>query len=119
MIRISDLKDGQPIKVLQSIYCMDTIIKDGDLLRNLTGAGDNEVNLYFNGKQFIEDIHRVAIKDQCGQWNGEFNRIDFRDNSGLTMYIVDLRLEELPEELFELCSQAEIKEWFLKNVEDL
>lgn len=119
MIRISDLKDGQPIKAKTTIYCLDTEISEGSLLKNLTGAGENEVNLYFTGKQFIEDIQRVAVKGQCGQWDKEFNKIEFRDNSGRTSYIVDLRLEELPEELFELCSMAEITEWFFKNVDDV
>ena len=117
MIRVIDLEDGQPIKVLQTLYCVDTIHSDGFLINDVTGLGEQEINLYLTGKQFLEDINKIASKNQVGVWNAEFNRIDFRDSSGTNLFIVPDNIGILVDTIFELCSKLELQNWFEKNVE--
>lgn len=117
MIRVIDLEDGQPIKALQTLYCVDTIHHDGFLLNDVTGLGEKEINLYLTGSQFLEDISRVATKNQIGVWNAEFNRIDFRDISGTSLFLVPEDIGILDDNIFELCSKSELRNWFIEFVE--
>lgn len=117
MIRVIDLEDGQPIKALQTLYCVDTIHRDGFLLNDVTGLGEKEINLYLTGSQFLEDINKVAEKHQVGVWNSEFNRIDFRNNLGTSLFLVPDDIGILDDTIFELCSKLELQNWFEKNVE--
>ena len=117
MIRVIDLEDGQPIKALQTLYCVDTIHSDGFLINDVTGLGEQEINLYLTGKQFLEDINKIASKNQVGIWNAEFSRIDFRDSSGTSLFLVPDNIGILDDTIFELCSKAELHNWFAKFVE--
>lgn len=117
MIRVIDLEDGQPIKALQTLYCVDTIHHDGFLLNDVTGLGEKEINLYLTGSQFLEDISKVAEKHQVGIWNEEFNRIDFKTNSGIDMFLVPEDIGILDDEIFELCSRLELHNWYVKNID--
>lgn len=115
MIRVIDLEDGQPIKVLQTLYCVDTIHSDGFLINDVTGLGEKEINLFLTEQQFLEDSNKVAVKDQVGVWNSEFNRIDFRNNLGTSLFLVPDDIGILDDTIFELCSKLELQNWFEKK----
>lgn len=117
MIRVIDLEDGQPIKALQNLYCVDIIHSDGFLINDVTGLGEQEINLYLTGKQFLEGINKIALENQVGRWNAEFNRIDFRDSSGTSLFLVPDNISILDDTIFELCSKAELHNWFVEFVE--
>lgn len=116
-MRVLDLLDGQPIKVLTDLFAVSVIYHKGFLLEQSSSNNDRDIELYLTRNQWDSDVEQIATKYQVGLFNEKESRIDFYDVDGVKHFkINEDYLDKLDSDLFELCSRFEFKMWLENNL---
>lgn len=123
-MRVVDLVNGQPIKVLTDLYVVSCVHHDGFLMDSNESSNTRDIKLYLTQEQFSENIRKIAIQNQVGIFNEKESRIEFYDGFNMEYFLIaDSVIEDNPgfkldSYLFELCSRFEFKMWLEANISE-
>ena len=123
-MRVVEIKDGQPIKVLTDLYVVSCVHHDGFLMNSNESSNTRDIKLYLTEKQFSENVRKIAIQNQVGIFNEKESRIEFYDGFDMEYFLIansfikDNPGFKLDSCLFELCSKFEFEMWLEANISE-
>ena len=123
-MRVVDLVNGQPIKVLTDLYVVSCVHHDGFLINSNESSNTRDIKLYLTQEQFSENVRKIAIQNQVGIFNEKESRIEFYDGLDMEYFLIDDSVIDdnpgfkLDSYLFELCSRFEFKMWLEANISE-
>ena len=118
-MRVVDLVDGQPIKVLTDLFAVSVVYHKGFLLEQSSSNNDRDIELYLTRDQWDNNVIQIASKYQVGIFDEKESKIHFYDSCGVKDFKIDEdNLDVLDSYLFELCSRFEFKLWLESNISE-
>ena len=118
-MRVINLVDGQPIKVLTDLFAVSTVYHKGFLVEQSSSNYDRDIELYLTRCQWDNNVMQIASKYQVGIFDEKESKIHFYDSCGVKDFqINEDYLDVLDPYLFELCSRFEFKLWLESNISE-